>query len=358
MSEQSNHGHHGQNRSERPRPVTPLFLCTIFAVILVSIVASGLIAEAIDRETQRRHAKTENMQQTADTTQGTQDSSGEENNTDKGGAEDTDDKKNVQIAADTTDKSEDKQSQKDESAGDSDSATAQTPADPRCELLELRPNDPPNVTENPDDVKTVYLTFDDGPSKNTPRVLDILDKYNVKATFFVIGINTDYLPYIKTAYDKGHTIGLHTYNHKYEELYSSDEAYLKDLSMIADTVKQQIGFVPAFVRFPGGASNTVSTSYCSGIMTRMTQKLHELGYQYYDWNVSSGDGSAGLTADELVNNSETEQFNKVMILFHDSATKDATVDALPRIIEYYKERGYTFSAIDRNSIAIQHGVAN
>lgn len=228
----------------------------------------------------------------------------------------------------------------------------------RRSMLELHPNDPPNVLDNPDDIKTVYLTFDDGPSRNTPKILDILDKYDIRATFFVIGVNTDYLPYIKTAYDKGHTIGLHTFSHKYSELYASDAAYLNDLSKIADVVQSQIGFVPAFVRFPGGASNTVSTGYSQGIVSRMAAKLHELGYQYYDWNVSSGDGSGGLTADEIISHSETEQFNKVMILFHDSATKDSTIEALPKIIDYYKERGYVFKAIDRDSIAIQHGIAN
>ena len=92
-------------------------------------------------------------------------------------------------------------------------------------------------------------------------------------------------------------------------------------------------------------------------MTELTRIVQEKGYQYYDWNVSSGDGSV-CSADEIVQNSTTDQYQHVMILFHDAATKDTTVEALPRVIEYYKNLGYEFRAIDRESFVSHHKVNN
>src|SRR5699024_3282268 len=150
-----------------------------------------------------------------------------------------------------------------------------------------------------DDEKVVYLTFDDGPSENTQSILDILDQYGAKATFFITGGHEDCRPLIKKAYEAGHTIGLHTYSHDYKQVYSSVDAYFEDLEKVGEVAKEQIGYVPCFIRFPGGASNTVSAEYTPGIMTELTRKVQEKGYQYYDWNVSSGDGSV-CSADEIV----------------------------------------------------------
>ena len=155
----------------------------------------------------------------------------------------------------------------------------------------LQPGVPVGTTEAPDDEKVVYLTFDDGPSKNTQRVLDILAEYDAKATFFITGQQPEYFSMIKTAYDAGHTIGLHSYIHEYDQVYASVDAYFKDLEKIGELAKEQIGFVPCYIRFPGGASNTVSRKYTEGIMSELTQKVLEKGYQNYDWNISSGDGS-------------------------------------------------------------------
>ena len=206
--------------------------------------------------------------------------------------------------------------------------------------------------------KTMYLTFDDGPSANTERVLDILDQYNCKATFFVTGQNPDYFPWIKEAYDRGHTIGLHSYSHDYESCYSSPEAFWNEFDQIGQVVKDQIGYVPCFIRFPGGASNTVSADYSQGIMTELANQVHERGYQYYDWSLSCGDGSVH-TADELVYyGCEPTEEENVIYLAHDGAAKETTVEALPAIIEYYQSQGYTFEAIDRDTMVYQHGISN
>ena len=204
--------------------------------------------------------------------------------------------------------------------------------------------------------KVVYLTIDDGPSDKTQQVLDILDKYGCKATFFVTGQDPDNYHMIKEAYDRGHTIGLHTMTHDYDQIYASTGAYFDDLDQIGQIVKDQIGFVPCFIRFPGGSSNSMAPA---GMMDTLESEVQAKGYQYYDWNVSTGDGSEH-TADELYgyategNPPGTYETNIVM-LCHDSAPKQTTVDALPRIIEYYQGMGYSFEAIGRDTWVCHHG---
>ena len=207
--------------------------------------------------------------------------------------------------------------------------------------------------------KIVYLTFDDGPSANTQKILDILDVYGAKATFFVTGNNKPYNHLIKTAHDKGHTIALHTYSHDYKTVYASPEAYFDDLTKVGNMVKDIIGFVPKYVRFPGGSSNTVSRKYCPGIMTVLSRELINRGYQYYDWNGDSTDASGNNVAvSKLIANATASKANNINILFHDTAAKSTTVQALPAIIENYKARGYRFEAITDSSFVPHQGINN
>lgn len=208
--------------------------------------------------------------------------------------------------------------------------------------------------------KTVYLTFDDGPSENTQKVLDVLDKYGVKATFFVTGMHPDYFNMIQKCHDKGHTIGLHTYTHEYDQVYASVDAYWNDLNQIGETVRQQIGYVPCFIRFPGGSSNTISANYTRGIMTTLSQQVVDAGYQYFDWDASCGDG-AEHSADELVDATMADTsygYKSIVFLMHDGTAKETTAEALPRIIEYFKSEGYEFAPIDRNTCVPHHGIGN
>ena len=221
----------------------------------------------------------------------------------------------------------------------------------------------PDRTEwnyEPDDEKVVYLTFDDGPSAHTQEVLDILDTYGIKATFFVTGINPDYLDMIGECYRRGHTIGMHTYSHDYAQVYASVDAYWEDLGQISEVVREQIGYVPCFVRFPGGSSNTVSANYTAGIMSELSQELLAQGYQYYDWQASCGDG-AEHTAEELVEATKEDTsygYTTIVFLMHDGAEKATTVEALPTIIEYFQQEGYSFAPIDRSTPVAHHGIAN
>lgn len=207
--------------------------------------------------------------------------------------------------------------------------------------------------------KVVYLTFDDGPSSNTAKILKVLDQYNAKATFFVTGNGQKYNYLIKEAHNKGHTIGLHTYTHSYSKVYASVNAYFDDLDKIGQMVKGQIGFVPKYIRFPGGASNTVSRKYCKGIMSTLTKEVQARGYQYYDWNASTGDASGNNVAvSKLIKEGTASKANNIMILAHDTAAKSTTAEALPKIIEHYQALGYQFKAIDDNTFTPHQHVNN
>ncbi len=207
--------------------------------------------------------------------------------------------------------------------------------------------------------KIVYLTFDDGPSENTGKILDILKEYNVKATFFVTGNNQKYDNLMKRAHDEGHAIGLHTYSHDYKEVYASEKAYFEDLKKISDLVEKVTGEKSYIIRFPGGSSNTVSAEYTKGLMTLLTKKVQEKGYQYFDWNCDSTDASGNnVPVEQLIKNATSCSSQHINILMHDTDAKDTTVKALPKIIKYYREKGYTFKAITVDSYPAHHGVNN
>ena len=210
----------------------------------------------------------------------------------------------------------------------------------------------------PSDEKVVYLTFDDGPSMNTQKVLDILAVYDAKATFFVTGTNENYYDLIKKAHDQGHTIGLHTYIHEYDQIYNSSSAYFSDLKKIEDLVYSQIGSVPKYIRFPGGSSNQVSKKYCHKIMSKLTKEVVNRGYQYYDWNEDSEDGSGQLSVKQLIKNATASTEKNIMLLFHDANGKENSLKAIGPVIQYYQNKGYVFKGIDDSSFVVHHSVNN
>lgn len=196
-------------------------------------------------------------------------------------------------------------------------------------------------TVNPGD-KVVYLTFDDGPSKYTSRLLDILDKYGVKATFFVTNQFSDYQYMIGESHRRGHTIALHTYSHRYEKIYQNEAAYYDDLTAIHNIVVQQTGVTPTIIRFPGGTNNTVSRNYCKGIMTALTESISYYGYLYCDWNVSSADAGGAKTSEAVANNviAGIQKHNVSVVLQHDISS--FSVEAVDDILFWGIQNGYTF----------------
>lgn len=241
---------------------------------------------------------------------------------------------------------------------------APPPTEPPVEdppATEPPPTEPlPEIPDEPlpPNGKVIYLTFDDGPGKHTARLLDILAKYDVKATFFVI--HTGYMDILPRMAEEGHTIAMHAYNHSYSAVYASDEAYLADLKQIQDEIFAYTGQTANIIRFPGGSSNTVSQWTCSGIMTRMTQKVEEMGYRYYDWNVDSNDAGGANSSDEVYYNVVTSIARSgrqnFVVLQHD--IWGFSVNAVERIIQWGLANGYTFEALTLDSPACEHGVNN
>ena len=200
----------------------------------------------------------------------------------------------------------------------------------------------------------VYLTFDDGPSANTGKILDILDEYGVKGNFFVVGTENENLRRMyKRIVDEGHVLCMHSYTHKYNEIYSSVDAFTEDLDKITALLEDVTGKEPAGYRFPGGSSNSVSKIP----MKEFIKVLDERGITYYDWNIVSGDATNPmLPKEKIIENSLSDlcEFEEAMILFHDLSNKTSTVEALPEIIEAIQEKGIPIVPIDDETIVIHH----
>ena len=204
--------------------------------------------------------------------------------------------------------------------------------------------------------RIVYLTFDDGPSEYTFKLLDILKKYNVKATFFVTGHGSDEA--ILREYQEGHSIALHTYSHDYS-IYTNVDTFFDDLYKVQERVKNITGHTTYLMRFAGGSSNLVSVYYDGGshIMSTLVNEVEKRGFKYFDWNVSSGDAGGAYTSDEVYYNvisSLKEDYS--IVLQHD--IKSFSVDAVERIIEYGLANGYRFEKLDYTSPTAHHGVNN
>ena len=217
---------------------------------------------------------------------------------------------------------------------------------------------PETAPAQPSSQHVVYLTFDDGPSVYTERLLDILSEYNVKATFFVTEKDPDYTYLIEREARDGHTVALHSATHNYELIYNSEEAFFKDLFRIKDVVVEQTGNNPWLIRFPGGSSNTVSRHYCEGLMTRLSEEVTHYGYRYTDWNVDSGDAQSTVRDVIYWNvvNGIYESDDYSVVLMHD--TKGATVEAIESIIQWCIDRNYTLLPITRDAPDVHQPIAN
>jgi peptidoglycan-N-acetylglucosamine deacetylase len=203
--------------------------------------------------------------------------------------------------------------------------------------------------------RKVYLTFDDGPSKYTDTILDILKEYKVKATFFVLGKTGEENERLyKRIVDEGHTIGLHSYSHQYEEIYASLDGYQFDLLKLEKYIFQITGYHSKIVRFPGGSSNTVSDVP----MQVFIDFLEKNDYTYFDWNVASGDAALKeLSQEEIVKNvtENLTTMQQAVVLLHDAANRITTVEALPVIIEKVLELDRTvFLPITEDTVPVQH----
>ena len=221
-------------------------------------------------------------------------------------------------------------------------------------------NSLPNPTEEADVIKYLeanstnkkvcYLTFDDGPNKTiTSQILDILRRYNIKATFFQVGTLIEENPDVsRRVYEEGHLIGNHSYDHTYEKMYSGKDGFMEEFDLCAKLIKNitKEDYVP-IMRLPGGSHNTGTYGE---IKQEIIQILSEKGVYHCNWNALSGDAESSYkTKSQLIERikSTSKGKNQVVVLMHDASTKKQTVEALPEIIEYFISEGYVFSRLDR-----------
>lgn len=201
--------------------------------------------------------------------------------------------------------------------------------------------------------KTVFLTFDDGPSPRTDEILEILSKHGVRATFFVVSNDQsvideslkqdpsfDTKKMLRRILREGHSLGLHSYTHKYDSIYASPEAYLADFNKMYHFIHDATGVYPGIFRFPGGSLN----SHNGPVYQRLMAEMDRRGFVFYDWNLSAEDARAAKTKEDVVKNvlTDASKFNQPIVLMHDSVNMTQTVEALEEIIVGFKERGYTF----------------
>lgn len=204
-------------------------------------------------------------------------------------------------------------------------------------------------------IRRVYLTFDDGPSSNTGRILDTLAEYDVKATFFVIGNEEEaYQALYKRIVEEGHTLGMHSYSHKYDEIYQSVESYVQDMTRLQEFLYDVTGVWCRYCRFPGGSSNTVSRVD----MRELTAYLDDQDIIYFDWNIASGDASSSyISRDAIISNcmAKLSEYQEAVILLHDASAKNTTVEALPELIERIQAMDNTvILPITEDTVPIQH----
>ena len=202
-------------------------------------------------------------------------------------------------------------------------------------------------TGKPEDgEKIVYLTFDDGPSAVTADILDVLKEKEAPATFFVIGATTERG---KSLYhrivDEGHALGIHSYSHRYQEIYQSADAYLQDLDRLADHLDRSVGARPTTFRCPGGSLNNLADPV---VLEEIKEKMSERGCVWFDWNALAKDDKASAApAQEMFDNvvASAGDKEKILILLHDDALRTTAAECVGMLIDHYRELGYRFEAL-------------
>lgn len=202
--------------------------------------------------------------------------------------------------------------------------------------------------------KVVYLTFDDGPCDSTDALLDVLDHYDVKATFFVIGNQTGYEDELIRIVDEGHTLGMHSYTHDYSLLYADVDSFANEITMEEKYLYETTGIMPTLFRFPGGSSNSQTPHTISTFI----EYLNQQDLTYFDWNVSSGDSGASLTVNDIYNNvmNGIAKNDVSVVLMHDSVDKKNTFKAVPKIIETLQAMDALILPITAETVPVHHNV--
>lgn len=209
-----------------------------------------------------------------------------------------------------------------------------------CEKSDIKTND----------TKTAYITFDDGPSSTTTKILDILKKRDIKATFFVVtgDYNAPNLDLLKQINDEGHALGIHSHSHIYKEIYDSKESFLKEINDSFNIIYEKTSIKPTVIRFPGGSIN----KFNSDIYEDITSEVLNRNFRYYDWNVSFEDAKNDATVDKIYQNVldgiEKNNENDLVILAHDRANNNNMLEALEKVIDVLESYDYSFDKLDNS----------
>lgn len=226
-----------------------------------------------------------------------------------------------------------------ESSGTEESGTAQ-PEEPSSEPSENQ--------------KTVWLTFDDGPSAVTADILDVLKEKEVPATFFVIGATTDRgRSLYQRIVDEGHALGIHSYSHRYQQIYASADAYWEDFNRLADHLEECAGVRPTIFRFPGGSVNKFADPE---ILNQIKQKMEKEGMVWFDWNaLANDDGASAAPAEEMFENilQSAGDNEQILILMHDDALRTTAPECVSMLIDHYQGLGYTFEKLTADTEPIR-----
>ncbi len=222
-------------------------------------------------------------------------------------------------------------------------------------LTTLKRNNP-DINLNDNIKRYAYLTFDDGPSKNTSKILDFLKVNNIKATFFVVGAPNEAAVY-KRIFDEGHTLAVHSYTHQYSKIYKSPDAFMADIHELIELLEGITGEKPNILRFPGGSNNSIGRRFGGqGIMGKVIDRVKEEGFIYFDWNVDSMDAAKNSQEPQAIVDAVLEGVkgkDHAVILLHDAAVKTTTVEALPKIAEELKKQGFIFKELTAEVEPIQ-----
>lgn len=316
-------------RRKRVNLLKKLIIVFIFAIIMVPILLCVILSS-------RLHSMEQDMQQIRQLLeQISLEQSEDPTETLEGMLTESETVQDNQQAAQTQDAVKDNDPNSDILPGDSSDVTATTPVtEPTTGVAGVGDGTlQAETTSQEEKSRKVYLTFDDGPSSTTGQILDILATYNVKATFFVVGKDDEESKaLLKRIVDEGHTLGMHSYSHVYDDIYGSVEGFAGDLGKLQGYLYDVTGVTSKIYRFPGGSSNKVSNTD----MKVFISWLAEQGIEYYDWNISSGDANpVRLTAQQVLKNctKDLDKYNNAIILLHDAPSKKTTVEALPALIE-------------------------
>ena len=250
-------------------------------------------------------------------------------------------KKNVKVAAskgdaETVEVNNSETSSEGETTAVPESETAQTVAETTAT---------PESNPGPDE-KVVYFTFDDGPWTGTPRLLDILDQYNIKACFFVTAQYMETEPLknmLKQIKDRGHNVAVHSLTHNYKKIYASVDAFMSDYDAMDDLIFQATGEHSKMLRFPGGSN----ASYNKAIRPQLLQAVRDRGIVYFDWNSFDGDVEGKKLIDQTIK--QVNENTHSILLMHDMPSTAFVHDALPTIIERLKADGYKFELLNENT---------